>query len=149
MTDASPPGPSARSDGTAPHPAEGATVTDDAAAEGAVLIEIPADRRFIGLTRVAAVSLAADLDVSIDDVEDLRISVDELVGHLIEAADGRGQVRLRLDLDGPTVTVTGQCVPHAVVGEPDELTRRILESTADDYETGDGGFRLRKRLGLV
>jgi serine/threonine-protein kinase RsbW len=149
VTDASPSGRPSRSDGTIGGTAEGATVTDDGLAEGAVTIEIPADRRFIGLTRVAAVSLAADLDVSIDEVEDLRISVDELVGHLIEAAAGRGQVRLELLLDESTVTVTGRCVPHAVVGEPDELTRRILESTADDYETGDGGFRLRKRLGLV
>jgi hypothetical protein len=113
---------------------------------GTVRIEIPADPRFVALTRVAAASLAADLDSGIDQVEDLRIAVNELVGLLVDAADGEGTVLLELLVEGRTISVQGSATGAVTVPEPDPLTRRILDATVDGYDTGDGGFTLRKRL---
>jgi anti-sigma regulatory factor (Ser/Thr protein kinase) len=121
----------------------------DDVAPGTVRIEIPADQRFVALTRVAAASLAADLDPVIDDVEDLRIAVNELVGHLVESSGGSGTVRLELRLDDRTITVSGRTTVPIEGSGPDELTRRILNSTVDGYRTGDGEFTMHKHLDLV
>ena len=121
----------------------------DDVAPGTVRIEIPAEQRFVALTRVAAASLAADLDPVIDDVEDLRIAVNELVGHLVESSGGSGTVRLELRVDDRTITVSGRTTVPTEGSGPDELTRRILNSTVDGYQTGDGEFTMHKHLDLV
>ena len=36
-----------------------------------IQVVIPAESRFVALTRVAAASLAADLDFTVDEIEDL------------------------------------------------------------------------------
>lgn len=118
-------------------------------ATNTVRIEIPADRRFVSLTRVAAASLAADLDPVIDDVEDLRIAVNELVGLLVEGSGGSGEVSLELRVEDRTIIVSGRTTAPAAGTGPDELTRRILNSTVDGYETGIGHFTMHKRLDPV
>lgn len=115
---------------------------------GAVSIEIPAEPRFVALTRVAAASLASDLDPVIDDVEDLRVAVNELVGLLVEASDG-GHVTLEMWSEDRAVHVTARCSGDASRVVPDQLTRRILDATVDDYEVGQGSFRMHKLLGAV
>ena len=112
---------------------------------GTVCIEIPAEPRFVALTRVAAASLAADLDAAIDDVEDLRVAVNELVGLLVEATNGRAVVRLWSD--GRGVHVAGHRVgDSAADGDRDVLAVRILDATVDAYDVGDGVFRMHKYL---
>jgi len=113
-----------------------------------VTVEIPAQPRFVALVRVAAASMAADLDPVIDEVEDLRVAVNELVGLLVEAADG-GSVVVRLWSDERTINVTGRCSGATTPVAPDELTERILDATVDDYEIGDGAFQACKFLGAV
>ena len=108
---------------------------------GTVCIEIPAEPRFVALTRVAAASLAADLDAAIDDVEDLRVAVNELVGLLVEATNGR--VVVRLWSDDMVVHVTGHCVGDSPADvDLDVLAVRIV----DAYDVGDGVFRMHKHL---
>ncbi len=112
---------------------------------GTVCIEIPAEPRFVALTRVAAASLAADLDAAIDDVEDLRVAVNELVGLLVEATNGR--VVVRLWSDDMVVHVTGHCVGDSPADvDLDVLAVRILDATVDAYDVGDGVFRMHKYL---
>lgn len=118
-----------------------------AADETTVSIEIPAELRYVSLTRVAAASLAADLDPSMDDIEDLRVAVNELVGLLVEATDG-GYVVVRMRCEGQTLQVTGRCTNESASITPDGLTGRILDATVDDYEIADGAFRMHKRLGI-
>ena len=112
---------------------------------GTVCIEIPAEPRFVALTRLAAASLAADLDAAIDDVEDLRVAVNELVGLLVEATNGR--VVVRLWSDDMVVHVTGHCVGDSPADvDLDVLAVRILDATVDAYDVGDGVFRMHKHL---
>ncbi len=112
---------------------------------GTVCIEIPAEPRFVALTRVAAASLAADLDAAIDDVEDLRVAVNELVGLLVEATNGR--VVVRLWSDDMVVHVTGHCVGDSPADvDLDVLAVRSLDATVDAYDVGDGVFRMHKYL---
>ena len=111
-----------------------------------VCVEIPAQVRFVALVRVAAASLAADLDPIIDDVEDLRVAANELVGLLVEASEA-GTVTVHMWTDERTVHVVGRCSGAASRVAPDQLTERILEAAVDRYEIHDGSFRVHKRLG--
>jgi hypothetical protein len=115
---------------------------------GVVCVEIPAEPRFVALIRVAAASMAADLDPVIDDVDDLRVAVNELVGLMVEAAEGDSVV-VHLWSDERTIHVTGRCNGPAARVSPDQLTMRILDATVDSYDIGDGSFRVHKRLGAV
>ena len=115
---------------------------------GTVCVEIPAEPRFVALIRVAAASMAADLDPVIDDVDDLRVAVNELVGLMVEAAEG-GTVVVHLWSDERTINVTGRCNGPSSRVSPDQLTMRILDATVDSYDIGDGTFRVHKRLGAV
>jgi len=121
---------------------------DRSRSDATVSIEIPAEVRYVALVRVAAVGIAMDLDPVMDDIEDLRVAVNELVGLLIEAADG-GHVHLRLWCDRRTVHVDGRCTDDAGTVVPDELTRRILDATVDGYEIADGAFRMHKLMSAV
>jgi anti-sigma regulatory factor (Ser/Thr protein kinase) len=116
--------------------------------QSTVCVEIPAEPRYVALIRVAAASMAADLDPVIDDVDDLRVAVNELVGLMVEAAEG-GSVVVHLWSEERTIHVTGQCKGPSSRVSPDQLTLRILDATVDSYEVSDGSFRVHKRLGAV
>lgn len=113
----------------------------------AVRIEFPSDTRYVAFARVAAASLVIDLDPSVDDVDDLRVAVDELVGLLIEAAEGRGTIRLEMAVNRDSISVTGVATHLDATPEPDDLAHRILESTVDRWDVDGASFSLHKRLG--
>lgn len=112
-----------------------------------VQIRIPAESRYVQLTRVAAASMVTDLDPDVDEVEDLRVAVNELVGLLVEVAGRDGEVHVDLAVNGDTISVTGSVTAASVGATPDELTRRILDATVDRYDIGDRTFEMRKRFG--
>ena len=54
-----------------------------------VEIRVPADPAYVATLRLSAASLAARCDLTIDDIEDLRLAVDEACALLLpHAADG-------------------------------------------------------------
>ncbi|MEJ5914161.1 ATP-binding protein [Pseudokineococcus sp. 1T1Z-3] len=54
---------------------------------GTVALRLPADPAFLSVLRTTAASLAARLDLTLDEVEDLRIAVDEAAALVL--GDGR------------------------------------------------------------
>ena len=53
-------------------------------------ITVPADGAYLSVLRIAAAGLAARLDFTLDDIEDLRVAVDEACSILLaQASDGR------------------------------------------------------------
>jgi len=65
-------------------------------ASGRVTIEIPAQAEYIAVLRAASGVIASRLDFTLDDIDDLRILVDEAASVLLSA--GAEQV-LRCDID--------------------------------------------------
>jgi hypothetical protein len=85
----------------------------------------------------------------VDDLEDLRLGVNELVSALIAAAEPGARIVLELVADGATVTVTGEIEGGSGTSLPsDELTERILEAVVDSYELGANSFVLTKASSL-
>ena len=123
------------------------TSTPDALAAdaGPVRLSLPASPRYLSAARVVAASLGAETGLSIDDLEDLRLGVNELVSLLVEAGRGEDRVELEFETDGDSITVRGQRsgdggTPMAV----DELTARIVEAVADHHEIDGRSFSLTK-----
>jgi serine/threonine-protein kinase RsbW len=68
--------------------AEGEAVSDHAV-QDQVTIRMPAEGAYLSVLRTATAGLAARLDFTLDEIEDLRIAVDEACGMLLaQAAPG-------------------------------------------------------------
>jgi serine/threonine-protein kinase RsbW len=123
--------------------------------EDAVEIRLPADSAYLSVLRTATAGLAARLDFTLDEIEDLRIAVDEACAMLLpQALDGSPLTcRFRLGKETIEVTVT---VPtsDAVLPERNTFSWTVLSALAGDVDTGSDEDRqvwitLRKRRGVV
>lgn len=108
-----------------------------------VAIEIPASNRHIALVRTTAVGVVADLDPDIDQIENLRLAVNELVSLVLEAAES-GSVRVEFSIQSPTLHVLAKPSEPGEAVVVDELARRILGTTATHHQFfEDGSAELR------
>lgn len=116
-------------------------------------LRIPSDPRLLRVARVTAAALAAELPLTVQDIEDLRVAVDELAAAVIDGCPPDGHLELRFSIEGDELRVEGR-VPGA--GEPPELhpvAADLLGFVADEHElTSEGGdrvFRFVKRAGAT
>jgi serine/threonine-protein kinase RsbW len=121
---------------------------------GDVRLVVPAAPEYLRLVRLTAAGLASRLGFTFDEVEDLRIAVDELCFHLLGggAGDGNGDARtmdLTYSADADSITITGQTGLTGAVPRTSELSEQILDALVDEHEVagGDGVimFRLKKQ----
>ncbi len=116
-----------------------------------VQLVMPADPEFLRLARVTAMGLASRLSFTIDEIDDLRIAIDELVFGLIGSRGRPGVVTMRYAFHGGGLEVQGTGAFEDGLATPGltELSELILDSVADEHElTPDGPaptFRLLKR----
>ena len=112
---------------------------------------MPADPEFLRLARVTALGLASRLSFTIDEIDDLRIAIDELIFGLIGTKGREGNVRMtyRLEPEGLEVKGVGEFVDTGSAPGLSELSELILDAVADEHElqVDDGvpRFRLVKR----
>ena len=128
-------------------------------------ISFPARAELVMLARFAAATVAARAGFDVEEIEDLRLAVDELCISLGPMADDCS-LRIRLERAGDTVTITGSLEPYAESGtvsrpEPDSVTWKraaalsalLLDSLVDEHgrdERSEIGFAwLRKRHAQV
>jgi serine/threonine-protein kinase RsbW len=116
---------------------------------------VPAERASVRLARILAAGVATDAEFTIDDTEDLRIAVSELVALLVDGIDGTDHGDLVVEVEfeqAPGEVVVAGARP-AVAGHPDvavdDLVLDILRVVVDDhtFEADEAGrrFRLVKR----
>lgn len=110
-----------------------------------IVIEFPASTRYISTVRVTAAGLVAEMDPDVDQVDDLRMAVNELVSALIEQSSG-GTIRVEMSLGDETLGVTATASDPVGPIELDDLTRRILSATTEHHRVGDGTGELRMRF---
>jgi serine/threonine-protein kinase RsbW len=79
-------------------------------------LTVPPDSRYLSVLRTAAAGLAAHLDFTLDDIEDLRIAVDEACALLLEQASPDASLRCEFGLTGHALTVraSAECDQPAV-----------------------------------
>jgi serine/threonine-protein kinase RsbW len=70
-----------------------------------VVITLPADSAYLSVLRTATAGLAARLDFTIDEIEDLRIAVDEACAMLLPQAVPGADITCEFQLDGGSIRV--------------------------------------------
>ena len=100
-----------------------------------VSIKIPASPVYLQVVRLIAAGLASRLGFTLDDIEDLKIAVDELSAYLTGAQGREGTLAIEFAIDGNRIEITG--AGHFTAGikvrtELTEFSRQILETVADD-----------------
>jgi serine/threonine-protein kinase RsbW len=133
--------------GRAPHPAPPRDI---------VVVTLPAAGAYLSVLRTATAGLAARLDFTLDDIEDLRIAVDEacamLLADALPGADLRcefelngGEIQIAVTVDSSTGQVPGRdtfawTVLSALAGEVDssvDLDNRVtIRLIKRRYSTG-------------
>src|SRR4051794_21016473 len=102
----------------------------------AVDLRVPADPAYLVVVRTATAGLAARLDLSIDEIEDLRIAVDEACSLLLlgRAHPGR-TLNASFSFGGGTleVVIAG---PADVLPETASFSWAVLRALAGDVVTG-------------
>lgn len=115
---------------------------------------VPSRPEFIHVLRAVTASVAARLDYSYDEIEDLRLAVDEACALLL--TDGGRSTDLQLVItpsdDGVEVVVctNGEAAEWPLPRAPESLAWQILGALADGVEyvrwEGMPAVRLAKRL---
>jgi serine/threonine-protein kinase RsbW len=67
---------------------------------------IPAQGAYLSLLRTATAGLAARLDFTLDEIEDLRIAVDESCAMLLQKATDGSSLTCRFDLSPDALAIT-------------------------------------------
>jgi anti-sigma regulatory factor (Ser/Thr protein kinase) len=114
-----------------------------------VRLAIPAAPEFLRLARLAAADVASRAGFSFEDIEDLRIGVDELCHLLMAPGTEDEQLQLTFTLQPDTVTVEGEG-PSRNTDDPvvvqSELSQTIVTAVVDEHEVSRDGSTLRFRL---
>lgn len=100
-----------------------------------VSISIPASPEYVKIVRLVAAGLAVRLRFTIEDIDDLKIAVDELSSYLTgtQGRDGTIQVRFSVGEDRIEIAGAGRFSPgQSVRSELTQFSRMILETVADE-----------------
>jgi hypothetical protein len=117
-----------------------------------ITLTIPADRDFHRVAHLVLGGLALRLNLTIENLEDLQIALDSILGRSeLEAGDVTVRMALR---DGALETRVGPLPAHVldeIEREQDnELSlRRVLDSTVDDVHVDGDTVRLTKKVSAV
>lgn len=107
-------------------------------------VVLPLRNRYASTLRILAAALGADAGFSVDEIDDLRLGLNEVFSLLADdGASARVCVTFRV---GPG-EITARLVPEgaAVAVEPDELATNILRSVVDGFTIAPDGVVLVKR----
>jgi anti-sigma regulatory factor (Ser/Thr protein kinase) len=125
------------------------TATTDSGGSGrspeVVELDLPLQHRHASTVRVVAASLGADAGLTVDEIEDLRLGVNEAVSVLADVdATAAARLRVRFEINDQAMTVTARRTgvdQSLSIEDIDELAVRILRAVVDDFRVDhDGAF---------
>jgi len=115
-----------------------------------VKLTMPATPQLLRVARLTAAGLAGRLGFSFDEIEDVKIAVDELCFALVGSRGRKGSLTLTYRLDGHQLEIAGEGVFADGADEsapaPSELSAQILAAVVDDHEITQEGDTMRFRL---
>jgi anti-sigma regulatory factor (Ser/Thr protein kinase) len=120
-----------------------------AIADGPVILQLPAHTSLLRVARVAAASLAAELPFTVQDIEDLRIAVDEMAAAAIEGCEPETVLRLTMRISDDHLEVEGLVEAAGPMPSLHPVAADLLTLVAPGFEVGGDGvdrtFRFTKR----
>ena len=123
--------PSQRSSGRSRPSDERSTATET------ISIKIPASPEYLQVVRLVAAGLASRLSFTLEDIEDLKIAVDELSAYITGAHGRSGTLAVSFTLHGDRIQIRGigeYTESYEVRTDLTEFSRMILETVADSAE---------------
>jgi serine/threonine-protein kinase RsbW len=111
---------------------------------GPVDLTVPASSEHLRILRLVAASLAASLGLDVDQLDDLRIAVDELSSLLIEHAPPGCRLRLTLCSEGGSLVAEGGLTEDAPIAAIDSVSQLILDGLDVEWSCAapSAAFRL-------
>jgi hypothetical protein len=111
-----------------------------------VELSLGADAQMLFLARMTGAAVASRADFEYEQVEDLRLAIDELCVRLMSASSSGGRLALLFQWDDAgTLDVTGTLIPEnrpsgngrrprpEMAAVSNELSERILDALVDDH----------------
>ena len=96
-------------------------------------IRLPADTAYVAVLRITTAGLAARLDFTLDDIEDLRMAVGEASAMLLERARPGGQLIARFVLGTGRIDVRISVdAVRPTAPDTDSFAWQVLTTTATD-----------------
>lgn len=120
--------------------------------ETTIQLTIPAAPEFLRLARLTAADVGSRAGLTFEEIDDLRIAVDELCFAVVEGAAG-AVLDLRFLLRDREVLVEGTCAVGSDVPpvKPSDLATTIVAAVVDEFDVDSVDstrrFSLRKRVG--
>lgn len=113
-------------------------------ATSSVHLDIPASGAYLAVARAAATGLAAQLHFTYDQIDDLRIAVDEACTQLMARRGSADTIHLAYHLDGSELSVEAsvEAVDRGGPLERDTFAWQILTALSDEVVEQDHGTRL-------
>ena len=103
-----------------------------------VELRLPAESAYLSVLRTATAGLAARLDFTLDEIEDLRIAVDEACAMLLSQAIPGTNLECDFDLSADSMTIT----VSVVAAQPRTPARDTFAWTVLSALAGDVDSRL-------
>lgn len=115
--------------------------------DGTIELTIPPDPKLLRLVRLVASGLGSTAGFDVDELDDLRIAVDEAVTALLEGGDG-ARLPMTFEVGGGAVAmVASTAVATADPLDADrlEISTQILAAVCDEHEfrIEDGALHVR------
>jgi serine/threonine-protein kinase RsbW len=113
-----------------------------------VRLTMPANPQLLRVARLTAAGLAGRLGFSFDEIEDVKIAVDELCFTLVGSKGRPGTLSLRYVLgpDRLVIEGTGSSEAGAADPTPSDLSSQILAAVVDEHELSRDADSVRFRL---
>ena len=113
-----------------------------------VRLTVPAALEYVRIVRLTASGIASRLGLDVDEIENLRVAVDELASTIVDAASG--DLEITFSSAGGSLRIEGRAPTAASEVSVDDLSAQILRAVCDEYQLGvvDGtaGFTCSLRL---
>ena len=121
------------------------SATDD---DDVVVLVVPADGSYLAVLRTATAGLAARLQFTLDEIEDLRIAVDEACAILLALAAGQVEVTAQFDVTDAVLSIDVSVpVPgDAALPGGNSFAWQVLTALAGEVSTKTDGERATIRL---
>jgi serine/threonine-protein kinase RsbW len=110
-----------------------------------IRLTVPAALEYVRIVRLTASGVASRLGFDVEEIEDLRVAVDELASLVVESADG-GDLSVQFAVQDNALRIEGEAalaVGRADNARVDDLTAQILAAVVDEWDlsTSEGSVR--------
>jgi serine/threonine-protein kinase RsbW len=116
-----------------------------------VALSIPASPAYLQVVRLIAAGLGTRIGFTLDEIEDLKIAVDELSAYLTGAQGRDGDLEISFEVGDDRLTITGvghfkpgQKVRTELTGLSKMILQTVVDEAALDMHDGTPSFRLAK-----